>query len=333
MEVHAQAALSKGAALEPYTFTIDSLQPNEAIIKVIASGVCHSDLNMIDDDRKISSYPMVPGHEVVGEVVEVGSEVHHLKPGDRVGTGWVGESCHHCHQCQTGHESLCDSAKPTLVRGHGGFADYMLQDARFLFKWPEGLDPIKGSPLLCAGNTVYPSLRYAGMTSGQRIGIIGVGGLGHLAVQFASKLGNRVTVFTTSQDKADFAGELGAEEAVVVPKGEQPQLDHRLDIILSTAPAKLPWDAYINLLEPQGTMLFVSNPMIPLEINVLGILAKRRRVMGSPAGGRPMMNEMLRVADEYGIEPVVETFPLAKVNEALDKVRNNTIRYRGVVVA
>jgi len=332
MKIEGLAAKQRGATLEPYTFEVEPPGGYECIIKVLACGICHSDLHMMDNDWGVSEYPLVPGHEVVGEVLEIGPEVTHLKKGDRVGVGWQRSSCLQCRDCLRGNENLCDRNQSLIVTGAGGFANYLSADSRFAFSLPDGIDTKAAGPLLCGGITVYSALRYAGMSSGQEIGIIGVGGLGHLAVQFASKLGNRVTAFTTSQDKADFASKLGAKEAIVVKKGEKPPAPSRpLNILLSTVPSSLDWGAYVEFLDADGTFSIVGVPEEPLNVPLFSLLAKRRRIMSSPIGGRAMIMEMLSVAEEFGIEPMVEVFPMEKANEAIEKVRNNEVRYRAVL--
>ncbi len=332
MQIHALAAKQKGASLEPFSFETKALGGCDCIIKVLACGVCHSDLFMMDNIWGYARYPLVPGHEVVGEVVEKGGQVSHLKVGDRVGVGWQRSACLQCRYCLQGDENLCDQNEGTIVTGYGGFADYLQVDSRFAFPIPAGIETRTAGPLLCGGITVFSALRHAGMGSGLEIGVIGVGGLGHLAVQFASKLGNRVTVFTTSPDKAEFASQLGAIDAIVVPAGgELPPPKRRLNLLLSTVPINLDWAAYLNYLDADGTLSLVGVPDNPLSIPVWSLLAKRRRVMASPIGGRAMMLEMLDVADRFGIQPIVETFPFDRIEEALQKVRDNTIRYRAVL--
>lgn len=332
MKIEGLAAKQSGAALEPYTFEVEQPRGFECIIKVLACGICHSDIHMMNNDWGMSKYPLVPGHEVVGEVVEIGPEVTHLKKGDRVGVGWQRTSCLYCRDCLRGNENLCDRNEGLIVTGPGGFANYLAADSRFAFPIPAGIKTTAAGPLLCGGITVYSALRYAGMGSGLEIGIVGVGGLGHLAVQFASKLGNRVTVFTTSQDKADFASNLGAKEAIVVKKGEKPPAPSRpLNILLSTVPSTLDWGAYVEFLDSDGTFSIVGVPEEPLNVPLFSLLAKRRRIMSSPIGGRAMIMEMLSVAAEFGIEPMVEVFPLEAANEAIEKVRNNQVRYRAVL--
>lgn len=234
-----------------------------------------------------------------------------------------------CKDCLRGNENLCSKNKGTIVGRHGGFGSHVQIDSRFCFKIPEELESAVASPLLCAGITVYSALRYAGMTSGQNIGIIGIGGLGHLAVQFAAKLGNRVTVFTTSPDKEKFALENGASEVVVgTPKGTK----NKLNIILNTTHNDLDWPRFLSLLDSDGTLTFVGVPPSTLSnVHVGMLLNKRLRIMGSPIGGRAMINEMLEIAAKHKIAPVIEKFPSARANEAISKVRANKIRYRAVL--
>jgi uncharacterized zinc-type alcohol dehydrogenase-like protein len=287
---------------------------------------------MIHDDWDISRYPLVPGHEVIGEVVEVGSQVTHLKTGDRVGVGWQQGACMQCRDCLKGHQNLCDQAEGLIVSGYGGFADYMVVDSRFAFLLPEGISTESAGPILCGGVTVYAGLSNAGMGSGQEIGVIGIGGLGHLAVQFASRLGNRVTVFTTSADKAEFATQLGAHEAILVPAGGSPPLPvNRLNIIINTANQALDWLGYVNYLDSNGTFVFVGMPSEPLTIPVTPLTSKQRRIMGSEIGSPAMITEMLDVVEKFGIQPMVELFPLAQANEALQRVLDNKVRYRAVL--
>ncbi len=333
MQVQAKAAQSVKAPLESYQFEVNSPEGYDCLIKVQSCGICHSDLHIIDNDWGVSQYPVVAGHEVIGEVIELGSAVTHLKIGDRVGIGWQKSACLHCRQCLKGNENLCKDNKALIIPGPGGFASHLLTDSRFVFPIPPEISPIHAGPLLCGGITVYSALRYAGMGSGQDIGIIGIGGLGHMAVQFAHRLGNRVTVFTTSEDKAEFAQEQGADRAIVVRRGESPPAcDRPLQILLSTVPAKLDWAAYLQHLDADGTLSFVGVSDAPLTLPVFPLIVQRLRVMGSPIGGRAMMNEMLDVAAHYHIQPIIETFSLEEINVALERVRSNQVRYRAVLV-
>jgi uncharacterized zinc-type alcohol dehydrogenase-like protein len=277
---------------------------------------------------------MVPGHEVVGEVVEVGTAVRRLKVGDRVGVGWQGGACFDCSDCLSGRENLCDHNEPLIAAAYGGFADHLKVDARFAELLPAGIDAKHAGPLMCAGITVYSALRHAGMTSGQRIGVVGIGGLGHMAVQYASKLSNDVIVFTGSSDKGDFAHTLGAKDAIVVPRGGAvPGGSRKLDIILVTTSEELDWTSYINQLDSDGTIVTVAVGSKPMAIPGFPLLSKRRRLMASLIGSRAEIREMLSLADRLGIRPIVETFPLAQASDALQRVRDNKVRYRAVLVA
>ncbi len=302
----------------------------ECRIKIQTCGICHSDLHMIDNDWRISRYPLVPGHEIVGTVIETGAMVGHLKIGDRAGVGWQAGACMECSDCIRGDENLCEKNIGTIVGRDGGFAEEITLDSRFAFRIPDGLPSENASPLLCAGITVYSALHYAGMRGGGNIGVIGMGGLGHLAVQFAAKLGNRVTVFTTSEDKAEFARSLGASEVLINPKRKE-KPSGKLNIIINTAPNDLDWSYFLSLLDSDGTLTFVGVPPSPMELNIGQLLSKRKRITASPIGGRAIMTEMLKIAADHKVFPVIEVFPPSEIEKAMDKVRQNKIRYRAVI--
>ena len=331
MEVQALAALEPKAQFQPWKYETKELGPYDALIKVEACGICYSDIHMINDDWKSSKYPIVPGHEIIGRVIEVGNQVTHLTKNERVGIGWQKHSCLSCRTCIEGHENLCEVDYQATIRGnHGGFATHMVTDSRFAFKIPEKLDN-NIAPLLCGGITVYAGLKNAGMSSGQEIGVIGIGGLGHMAVLFASHLGNQVTVFTGSEDKINFAiDKLGAADGVLTKNGVPKKLSQNLDIIINTVDSPQPWDQYIRLLGPNGTFCFVGNPG-DLNVPVGLLMGKQRRVMGSSIGSRPRITEMLRIAERYNIRPIIEEFPLSDANKAIEKIKSNKIRYRAVL--
>ena len=330
--IAAYAALQRGAELTPWMYRTMELGEFDCKLRILACGLCHSDIHMIDNDWRSSRYPLVPGHEAIALVESIGNSVTHLKIGDRVGVGWQRSACLQCPDCNSGNENMCSSSQSVIGNGYGGFADRMIIDSRFCFPIPDAIETELAGPLLCAGITVFSGLKYAGMKTKQRIGVIGVGGLGHLAIQFAAKRGNDVTVFTTSPDKADFAVSLGASQAVITEKNSAPEALLPFDIIISTVPYDLDWNSYISLLNTDGTMTFVANPPSPLSIPVFLLLGKRRRIMSSPIGGRADMIGMLKIAADFGVKPVVETFPMERINDAIVKVRTNTIRYRAVVV-
>ena len=247
MQINALAAYEPGGPLLPFTYEAAPPDGYDVLIKVHACGLCHSDLHVLDGDWGDMEYPLVPGHEAVGEVAALGPLVSHLSLGERVGVGWQSGACLDCRDCLRGNDNLCDAQTATILGGRGGFGDYLLVDSRFAFPIPEGISSDVAGPLLCGGVTVYSGLRHAGMGSGQEIGVVGLGGLGHLAVQFAAKLGNRVTAFTTSPDKAEFAASLGASDAVVLePGGAFPTPTRTLDIILDTVPHTLDWEGCLR---------------------------------------------------------------------------------------
>ncbi len=332
MEIQALAAMARGGDLEPFAYRTPELGPHDVRVRVLACGICRSDVHMIDDDWKTSHYPLVPGHEVVGTVEEAGPLVATLKAGDRVGVGWQRGACFACRDCLAGLENLCASSRSLIGDGHGGFADRLVVDGRFAFPLPPSIPDDEAGPLLCGGATVYSALRAAGMAGGQEIGVVGLGGLGHLAVQFAARLGNRVTVFTGTPDKAIGAEGLGASEVVALEAGRPPRLLARaLDVVLVTAPAALDWKGFLRLLGTGGTLSFVASEGSPLAFPADFLMFGRKRVTGSVIGGRGEIAEMLDVAARFGVRPRVEVFPLAEANAALRAVRRNAVRHRAVL--
>lgn len=332
MKIHAFAATEPRQPLTPWNYESPELKDHEVLLRVHACGICHSDIHMIDNDWAQSNYPLVPGHEVIATVTQTGTSVSGLEVGMRVGVGWQRSACLACDDCLRGDENCCDRSEGVISHGHGGFADYLVMDSRFCFPIPDALPTEFAGPLLCGGITVYGGLRAAGMSSGQRIGIVGIGGLGHLAVQFASRLGNAVTVFTSSEDKAEEATRLGASDAILLSDGRPVKKPARpLDLILATVPVAIPCDAYLELLGTDGSLCYVGVPDAPLTVPVFPLLVKRRRILGNPIGGRAQMREMLDIAARLGIRPVIETFPMTEANRAIAKVRANTIRYRAVL--
>lgn len=332
MKIHTMAALSPGADLIPWSMECPTLGPFECLVKVESCGLCYSDVHMIDNDWRSSRYPLVPGHEAIGIIADGGPQVGRFKPGDRVGIGWQRTSCLSCRDCLRGNENLCAQASALIADGYGGFADHLIIDSRFCFPLPENLNVERAGPLLCGGITVYAALRYAGMASGQNIGVIGLGGLGHLAIQFAAKLGNRVIAFTTSEAKRTDALSLGATEVIVMKEGRPiTRPSQPLDIVIVTVPYSFAWNKLLALLATDGTLTFAATPPENLTIDVDRLLSHRRRIMASPTAGRAMIEETLSLAARYQILPVIQTFLLSQVNEAIRQLRANRIRYRAVI--
>jgi uncharacterized zinc-type alcohol dehydrogenase-like protein len=330
--IHGFATHAAGAELLPYKYDAGELKPTDVEIKVSHCGVCHSDLHLIDNDWGISQYPFIPGHEIVGTISKLGGEVVGFAAGDRVGVGWQSNSCGHCEWCRKGLENLCPQSQGTCVHRNGGFADAVRVNARFIAPIPAALESENAAPLLCGGITVYNPLRNHGVNPTSRVGVIGIGGLGHMALQFARAFGAHVTAFSTSANKEEEALKLGAHQFVNTrdSKGLKSLVGH-FDLILSTINADQDWAAYLNALRPTGTLVFVGVPPKPLSLSVVPLMAGQRHVAGSPIGSPWQIREMLDVAARHGIKAQTERFAFDKVNVALGKVRKNQIRYRAVL--
>jgi uncharacterized zinc-type alcohol dehydrogenase-like protein len=326
------AARRPGAALQPFQCAEEPLGPFDVRIEVSHCGICRSDIHLIDDDWSIGAYPLVPGHEIVGEVAERGSQVSHLQVGQRVGVGWQRGACLACEFCLRGDENLCPGIEETCLGHHGGYAESVTVDGRFAFPIPDALLSEGAAPLLCAGITVYAPLRVFGVQPPMRVGVIGLGGLGHLAVQFAGAFGCEVTVFSSSPDKEPDARRFGAGAFhSSVDSGELAPLADAFDLIVSTAPVDLDWHTYLRLLRPDGRLCFVGIPPSPMSLPVGSLLGGRNSVCASFIGGRPLVAEMLQFAARHGIRSQAEVVPMAQVNTAIQRVRQNRARYRMVL--
>lgn len=332
--INAYAAKEAGGELSPFQYDPGELKSREVEIEVMYCGLCHSDVSIIDDAWGMSAYPAVPGHEVIGRIGQVGDQVSHLKPGQLVGLGWHAAYCNHCHSCNSGHQNLCGEATFTIVGHHGGFADKVRAEADAVIPIPDGIDPAKAGPFLCAGITVFNPLVQFDIRPNSQVGVIGIGGLGHLALQFLNAWGCEVTAFTSSDSKRDEAVELGAhhtinsrdEDAVGEAAG-------RFDVILSTVNVKLNWNLYLSTLKPQGRLHFVGALTDPLDIDVFQLILGQRQVSGSPVGSPETITQMLQFAARHKIEPQVEMFPMSKVNDAIAHLKRGDARYRIVLEA
>lgn len=326
------AAHAAGAELLPYKYAPGSLGPHEVEIHITHCGICHSDIHLIDNDWGQSEYPFIPGHEIVGTVSAVGSNVATLAPGQRVGVGWQADCCGVCEWCLQGRENLCAASQGTCVHRNGGYADAVRVNARFAIPIPEKLESENAAPLLCGGITVYNPLRTHGVNPSSRVGVVGIGGLGHLAVQFANAFGAEVTAFSSSASKEDEALELGAHSFVNTRETKTLKaLAGSFDFILSTVNADQDWSAYIAALRPAGTFCFVGVPDKPATLPIFPLIAGMKSVTGSPIGSPLMLREMLDVAARHGIQARTERFAMAKVNDAIARVKKNQVRYRAVL--
>jgi uncharacterized zinc-type alcohol dehydrogenase-like protein len=330
--IAAFAASEKRARLEPFSYDPGPLPATEVEIAVSHCGLCHSDLHLIDDAWGRSRYPLVPGHEIVGTVVTCGAQVRELRPGQRVGVGWQRGACLGCDLCVAGQENLCPEQEATCLGHPGGLGERVRADARFAFALPDDLDPAHAAPLLCGGVTVYAPLRRYAVGPTSRVAVVGIGGLGHLALAMLRVLGCEVTAFSTSPSKRDEALALGAHHFA---SSSEPRavLEHanRFDLVLSTVHARLDWTTFVRTLRPRGTLCLVGAPPGLLQIPASLLVTGERSIAGSDIGGRAQIREMLRFCARHRVHPTVESFPMAEVNTAIDRLRENKIRYRAVL--
>ena len=330
--VQGLAAHAAGAELLPFRYDPGELGPHEVEIRISHCGVCHSDLHLIANDWGISQYPFVPGHEIVGKVAAVGAEVQRLEVGQRVGVGWQSNSCGLCEWCSRGMENLCAAAEGTCVRRHGGYAESVRVNARFAIPIPDAIASDCAAPLLCGGITVYNPLRAHGVNPSSRVGVVGIGGLGHMALQFARVFGAEVTAFSTSAAKEKEARAMGAHGFVNTRESKaMREVAGTLDLILTTINADQDWNSYIQALRPTGTLCFLGVPPSPVAVQGFPLVSGIRSITGSPIGSPHQLREMLDVAARHGVKAHTEGFPMAKANEAIEKVKKNKVRYRAVL--
>lgn len=333
-QVRAYAATEPGAALAPFSYTLPVLAAGEVDVRVRYCGVCHSDLSMIDNAWQYSQYPLVPGHEVLGEVVAVGEGVSHLPIGQAVGLGWHSAYCGSCAVCDSGDHNLCRRAEETIAGRHGGFADTVRASAEALVALPEGLLKPDIAPLLCGGITVYNPLREYGVKAGDRVGVVGIGGLGHIALVFLKAMGCELVAFSSSTAKAEEAKRLGADVVLdSTDKNAIKQAAGSLDMLLSTVNVKLDWNRYLTCLKPRGRLHFVGMSLEPLQINIAYLMDGQKSVSASPVGSPARIAEMLDFAAAEQLGAEVECFPMSELNVALDRLRAGDIHYRAVLVA
>jgi len=328
--IHAYAAQEQGGKLEPFDYDPGDLGPEEVEIAVEACGICHSDLSMLDNEWGMTTYPLVPGHEVAGTVAAVGERVTNLKTGQRVGLGWQSGSCGVCEWCLSGDQILCPHAEATIVGRFGGFADRVRAHCRHVIPLPDALPTLSTGPLFCGGLTVFNPLVQFEVKPTDRVGVVGIGGLGHLALQFLDAWGCDVTAFTSHPEKADAVRQFGAHHVLDSrdPQALQPGL---FDLILSTAPANLDWPRYLAALRPKGRLHFVGIAPQPIVAPVFSLISGQKSISGSPTGSPATLASMLEFVVRHEIEPAIEVFPFSQVNEAMEHLRSGKARYRIVL--
>jgi len=328
------AATAAGAPLERYSYDPGPLGAEEVEVAVEYCGVCHSDQSMIDNEWGLSRYPFIPGHEVVGRIVRVGTQVRNLEVGQRVGIGWYKGSCMHCSSCVEGSHQLCGTAQPTIVGSNGGFADRLRSHWAWALPIPNDLDPAMAGPLFCAGSTVFNPLLEFGVKPTDRVGVVGIGGLGHLAIRFLNAWGCEVTAFTSSLSKEDEARKLGAHKVVAsTDSNALKSIAGTLDFLLVTANADLDWSALLATLRGRGRLHVVGVVPGAIPVHVFDLLPQQKSLSASPVGSPSTTATMLEFCARHQILPQVEHYPMSRVNEAVDRLRSGKARYRVVLDA
>ncbi len=337
----AYSAASKTSPLAPTTIPRRDPTESDVKIEILYCGICHSDLHYARDewhDVMAAVYPCVPGHEIVGRVTEVGSAVTKFQPGDQAGVGCLVDSDRTCPNCKEGLEQFCPNQvltyggpdkHSTAPVTYGGYSESVVVDERFVLRIPDNLDLAAAAPLLCAGITTYSPMRHWGIGPGKKVGVVGLGGLGHMAVKLARAFGAHVVVFTTSENKKEDARRLGAHEVVLSRNADELEKHAgSFDFILDAVAADHDINAYINLLARDGNLTMVGAPEKPLSVAVFGLIFQRRSFSGSPIGGIPETQEMLDFCGEHNITADVEVIPVQKVNEAYERLLKSDVKYR-----
>jgi uncharacterized zinc-type alcohol dehydrogenase-like protein len=342
MRVRAYAAPAASAPLEPTTIERREVGPNDVLIEILYAGICHSDIHTVRGEWGPQAYPLVPGHEIVGVVTQVGSEVGRHKVGDHVGVGCMVNSCRECENCRNGDEQYCTgggvptygSADRDGTITQGGYSTHVVVDAHFVVSVPAGLDLAAATPLLCAGITTYSPLKRWEAGPGKRVAVVGLGGLGHMAVKIAHAMGAEVTVLSQSLKKLEDGLRLGADHyyATSDPATFE-QLARSFDLIINTVSARIDVDAYLGLLAVDGTLVNVGAPPQPLSLNVFSLIQGRRRYAGSMIGGMAETQEMLDFCAQHGLGSDIELISAEQVNDAYERVLASDVRYRFVIDA
>ena len=332
MKVSGYAANGPNEKLEPFSYEMGELGAEQVDVKILNCGICHSDLSMVNNDWGMTTFPIVPGHEVIGEVVAAGNAVKSIKVGDKVGVGWFSGSCMSCHECMDGSHHLCSSAEFTIGGRHGGFADYIRSHWAWTIPLPEGINLEKAGPLLCGGITVFNPILIAGVKATDKVGVIGIGGLGHMALKFLNKWGCEVIAFSSNPDKKESILEMGATKVVDSTNPEElAKIAGSLNFILNTTNVTLDWNSYLVALAPKGKFHNVGAVLEPMAIPAFTLLTGEKSVSGSPLGSPALTRTMLEFCVRHDIYPITEEFPMKQVNEAIAHLESGKARYRIVL--
>ncbi|KAF5769301.1 putative oxidoreductase [Helianthus annuus] len=341
IKAYGYAARDTSGLLSPLTFSRRATGEKDVRFKVLYCGICHSDLHVVKNEWGFTKYPITPGHEIVGVVTEVGSKVEKFKIGDKVGVGCLVGSCRSCQGCVTDYEQYCPKNVATYgtpsydgTQTYGGYSDHMVADEHFVLRWPENLPLDAGAPLLCAGITTYSPLRYFGLDKpGTKVGVVGLGGLGHVAVKMAKAFGAEVTVFSTTPAKEKEAIEGLKADHFINSKDEHQMQAARgtLDGIIDTVSGNHPIAPLLNALTPHGKLVLVGLPEKPLDVSAFSLIMGRKTLAGSSIGGLKETQEMLDFAAKHGITADIEIIPIDYVNTAMERLVKSDVRYRFVI--
>lgn len=330
-KIKAFAAMEASGSLVPYEYDPGPIEHANVEIAVSACGLCHSDLSMIENNWRGSRYPLIAGHEAVGVITDIGAGVSHLKIGQTVGVGWNSQSCMHCSPCLSGRQQRCHELVTTIA-GHGGFADRIRVQDIWAVPLPEGMEANSAGPLFCGGITVFAPFLDFDVKPTDRVGVIGIGGLGHLAVQFARAWGCEVTAFTTSMDKEVELKSLGAHKIVNTKDSDALKtLRRSFDCIISTVNVSLPWYKYMASLAPEGRLITVGAVDEPMAIPAFSMITGQKSVGGSDTGSPDVVAKMLDFCVRHDIKPMVDYFPMSEINDAIKHLKSGKARYRVVL--
>jgi uncharacterized zinc-type alcohol dehydrogenase-like protein len=333
-KINGWAANEAKGKFQPFEYDPGELRPEQVEIKVTYAGICHSDLSMLNNEWGNTTFPFVGGHESVGEIVALGENAKGLKIGDRVGLGWNSGSCMHCYQCMSGYQINCAELEQTIVARHGGFADRVRCNWEWAVKLPGGVSEAEAGPLFCGGITVFNPFVQLDIKPTDKVGIIGIGGLGHMALQFADKWGCEVTAFTSSASKADEAKKMGADFIVDThSETELAAVAGKFDMIMTTANAPLNWPAYFKALAPIGNLHVVGAVLQPIPVGAFDLIPNQKAVSGTATGSPSVVATMLDFCARHGIEAVTEHFPMSHINDAFEHLEAGKARYRLVLDA
>lgn len=339
--VNAYAAQKADQPLEPFALNRREPEPADVEIEILYCGVCHSDIHTARNEWGGTRYPVVPGHEIVGKVTRVGNQVSRFKPGDTVGVGCFVDSCRQCNNCKEGNEQYCEKGntqtynaleqdKKTIT--YGGYSTHIVVTEHFVLNIPKNLPLEKVAPLLCAGITTYSPLRHWGVKAGDKVGVVGLGGLGHIAVKLAASMGAEVTMLSRSAEKEKDAGELGAHHfALTTDQGTMKKMANSFNFIIDTVSATHNYNDYLVLLRTNGVMVLLGVPPKPSDVQAVQLVMGRRSLVGSLVGGIKETQEMLDYCSQHNITSDVEVIPISKINEAYERTLNGDVHYRFVI--